>query len=294
VSRLRRTDARTGWLIATGGAFLITAVAFSKAQGIFHPYYVSALAPFTAALVGAGAGEAIRDARFARWAGPLAIAAGAVTEIIVLRNDTSGQLAWLPGLLLVTVFVAGTVLGAEIAGRWRAAVVAAAIAVLLIAPASWSFQTLGHATSGTFPAGGPATTGMGFGGGGGPGGGESSSLTAARAYALANGGGTIAVASQNGSASTLITDGATDIAAIGGFSGRESQVTIAWLADAVESGQIRWVVTDSGGFGGMANDGRVGATEVMAAVQQVGKEVSSVSGMYDLAGQADALRALAG
>ena len=30
---------------------------FSFASGIFHPYYVSLLAPFLAALVGAGAGE---------------------------------------------------------------------------------------------------------------------------------------------------------------------------------------------------------------------------------------------
>ena len=255
---------------------------------------MSALAPFTAALVGAGTGEMLRDARFARIAGPLAIAAGAVTEIIVIRNDTSGQFAWLPGLLLMTVFVVGTVLGAELASRWRAALVAAAIAMLLLAPASWAFQTLGHATSGTFPAGGPATAGLGFGGPGGGPGGDSTTLTAARRYADANGGGTIAVASQNGSASTLITNGATDVAAIGGFSGRESQVTIAWLADAVQSGQIRWVVTTGDGFGGgLATDDRIGATEVMAAVQQVGKAVSSVSGMYDLAGQADALRALA-
>ena len=55
-TRLRRADARTGWLIATGGMFLTTAVAFSFAQGIFHPYYVAQLAPFTAALVGAGSG----------------------------------------------------------------------------------------------------------------------------------------------------------------------------------------------------------------------------------------------
>ena len=55
-TRLRRADARTGWLIATGGIFLTTAVAFSFAQGIFHPYYVSQLAPFTAMLVGARAG----------------------------------------------------------------------------------------------------------------------------------------------------------------------------------------------------------------------------------------------
>ena len=53
-SRLRRGDARTGWLIATGGAFLACAVVFSAAEGIFHPYYVSLLAPFTAALVGGG------------------------------------------------------------------------------------------------------------------------------------------------------------------------------------------------------------------------------------------------
>ena len=55
-TRLRRADARTGWLVATGGIFLTTAVAFSFAQGIFHPYYVAQLAPFTAALVGAGSG----------------------------------------------------------------------------------------------------------------------------------------------------------------------------------------------------------------------------------------------
>ena len=53
LTRLRRSDARTGWLVATGGAWLVTAVAFSRAEGIFHPYYVSALAPFTAMLAGA-------------------------------------------------------------------------------------------------------------------------------------------------------------------------------------------------------------------------------------------------
>ena len=37
-------------------SFLTIAVAFSFAQGIFHPYYVAQLAPFTAVLVGAGVG----------------------------------------------------------------------------------------------------------------------------------------------------------------------------------------------------------------------------------------------
>jgi hypothetical protein len=192
----------------------------------------------------------------------------------------------------------------------RAWVVAGAIALLLLAPGAWAAQTLGHATSGTFPAGGPATTAMGGGMGGGPPGGgfgggqtgttggqtgttggmfggDTSTLTAAIAYAQENGGGAIAVASQSGAASSLISSGA-NVVAIGGFSGRESQVTTEWLADAVESGQIRYVLTSSGS--GLPNDGRTGADDVMAAVEAVGKQVSSVDGLYDLHGLADALR----
>ena len=69
-SRLRRSDPRTGWLIAVGGAFLVSAVVFSYASGIFHPYYVSFLAPFTAALIGAGVGEALSGGRVARVCDP--------------------------------------------------------------------------------------------------------------------------------------------------------------------------------------------------------------------------------
>ena len=80
VTRLRRDDPRTGWLIAVGGVFLTIAVAFSQASGIFHPYYVSQLAPFTAALVGAGIGVVAAGGLPARVVGPLAIGAGIVTS----------------------------------------------------------------------------------------------------------------------------------------------------------------------------------------------------------------------
>src|SRR6202020_3474189 len=82
LTRLRRRDPRTGWLVVVGGAFLTTAVVFSFASGIFHPYYVSFLAPFAAALIGAGVGEALSGGRSARIVAPLAIVAGAVTELI--------------------------------------------------------------------------------------------------------------------------------------------------------------------------------------------------------------------
>jgi hypothetical protein len=237
------------------------------------------------------------------------------------------------------VAAGGLALGA---GRLRKAGAAGAIAALLIAPAAWSAETPGHVTSGTFPAGGPANAGGGFGGpgggfrgnggppnfggqggtgtapgggtgtvpgtggsagttpggsSGGPGGGgaggfgqDSSSLTSVLSYISSHGGGNLAVSSQSTAASAIVA-GHTNVVGLGGFSGRESEVTTAWLAQQVRDGHIRWVLADSGGFG-MGNDGRVGASAVMAAVQQVGKAVT-VNGttVYDLSGQAGALAA---
>ncbi len=359
-SRLRRGDARTGWLIATGGAFLTIAVAFSRASGIFHPYYVSLLAPFTAMLVGAGVAELLRGGVLARVLGAAMIAAGVATELVVL-HDNPDSFGWLPVVLVVGGIAASIALTLPTRTRVRTTVVAAVLGLLLVAPGAWAFQTLGHATSSTFPAGGPTSAtqmgGPGGGGGGRPGGGGgggrpaggppaglaggapnaaapgaaagaaalpgpaatpgtatapgataapgaaattgtqagggggmfggNANTTEALAYAKANGGGTLAVSGQNG-AGTQVVAGA-DIAAIGGFSGRESQVSVDWLADAVESGQIRWVLTDSGGGG--PQDSRVGSSEVMAVAAQVGTEVPSISGLYDLQGTADALRA---
>jgi 4-amino-4-deoxy-L-arabinose transferase-like glycosyltransferase len=169
LTRLRRRDPRTGWLIAVGGAFLVTAVVFSFAQGIFHPYYVSFLAPFTAALVGAGVGEVVRGPGRARWLGPALIAGGVVTEVVVLGNLT-GQLSWATPLIVIVGAVCASVLLIKLSTRVRVAALGVALAALLAAPAVWAVDTLGHATSSTFPAGGPASAGFGGPGGGGPGG----------------------------------------------------------------------------------------------------------------------------
>jgi 4-amino-4-deoxy-L-arabinose transferase-like glycosyltransferase len=323
-SRLRRADPRTGWLIAIGGAALTCAVAFSAASGIFHPYYVSQLAPFAAALVGAGAGQMLKGGWSSRILAPLAIAGGIATTLVVLHNNP-GQLTWLPPLLVTAGVLAIGAL-ALLGGRHLKTSLAVGLAVLLIAPAAWAGETLGHATNGTFPAGGPSSVSAGGFGGpggfagrggggqrpglgrppapgappaggsvrGGPGGGglggrDSQAITAALAYIKQHGGGTLAVSSQNGGAATSIINSGADVVAIGGFSGRESQVTASWLADRVQSGAIRWVLT-TGGDGGPGGDARVGSKSVMAAVAANGRPVSSVSGLYDVAGTAQALR----
>jgi 4-amino-4-deoxy-L-arabinose transferase-like glycosyltransferase len=154
-TRLRRADARSGWLVAVGGAFATTAVLFSFASGIFHPYYVSLLAPFAAALVGAGAAQLLGGGRSARILAPLALAGGVVTELVVL-GDYPGQLSWLPPVLIGACAVAAVAL--VLASSRRARLIAAGVGLgaLLLAPSVWAVDTLGHVTSGTFPEGGPA------------------------------------------------------------------------------------------------------------------------------------------
>ena len=370
VTRLRRSDPRTGWLIATGGTFLITAGAFSEAKGIFHPYYVAQLAPFTAALIGAGTAVFLTSRRSAGILAAAAVVAGVVTELVVL-HDNPGQLSWLPTLLigfggLLALALSPCAHPRCARGRGRRAGAAAAGARELGGadarprderhlprgrpglggrglrrpgrrhaplrrpalerhtgqrlgagrrlrpgrhrPGGGSFGPAARPPAASAPAAPPraaaprlaarppAAAGPGGFGGGGPFGGDSAGLNAALSYVRQHGGGTIAVSSQQGASASIIQSDA-DVAGIGGFSGRESEVNATWLAEMVRSGRIRWVLASgSAGFGG--NDGRVGSSKVMAAVEQVGTKVtvSTSSGsttLYDLSGKADALAALA-
>jgi 4-amino-4-deoxy-L-arabinose transferase-like glycosyltransferase len=369
-SRLRRGDARSGWLIAVGGSFLAIALVFSEAKGIFHPYYVSLLAPFAAALTGAGVAQLRGGGRRERVLAPAAVVAGVVCELVVLHRYP-GQLTWLvPALIVVG---AGAAVALVLAGdrAIRTAALSCAMAALLVAPGVWAVDTLGYATSGTFPAGGPRSAltggggpgggfgafgarGRGVGGGpgrvglfgagrgvgapvggagegptplppggsaagppagaggplaraGGAGGGVSGAgvapgplgvgarfggagpvgaplgnertISAAIAYAQAHGGGTVAVASQSSAASAIVSKGA-EVAGIGGFSGRESAVSVAWLADEVGAGAIRWVLAEGTGSSGpmrLPGDTREGSRKAMRAVTKACAKVTLAS-----------------
>jgi 4-amino-4-deoxy-L-arabinose transferase-like glycosyltransferase len=376
-SRLRRGDSRSGWLLAVGCAFATTAVLFSFAGGIFHPYYVSLLAPFVAALTGAGAAQMLRGGRSMRVLAALAVVAGVLVELVVLANYP-GQLTWLPAVLAVVGVLAVLGLLAFSSRAVRLTALGAVLAALLAAPAVWALDTLGHATSGTFPAGGPASAqagGPGGGGGGGfgraggagapgggftgpggapgagprgalgaggaeaggagaagppagaaagaagapqlfgsgtaraggfPGGGAAAGAigaprggsvsSAMLAYVRQHGGGTIAVASQSNAASSILSQGA-NVAGIGGFSGRESVVSVSWLAQEVRSGKIRWVLDEQGSSGaarGVPGDTRTGAKTAMTAVAKACVAVrlpasSSASGASNTSGSAATL-----
>src|SRR5947199_5450525 len=111
--RAKRTDrGRAGWLL-WGGWALITFVVFSKAQGIFHPYYTVALAPAVAALAGAGSVALWKLGRrypLSSWLLPATILATAGLAVALLER-TPSYAPWLRVLVVV-----GAALGA--AGLW--------------------------------------------------------------------------------------------------------------------------------------------------------------------------------
>ena len=349
-TRARRTDPRTHWMLAVGITFLTIALLFSFADGIFHPYYVVALAPFTAALVGAGVG-AVTQRGLGPAVGAFALlAAGVVGEFVVLGQYV-GQLRWLEVVLPIACGMAAVGFFLTDSPRGRALAASLGVGALLVGPAIWAVDTLAYETTSTFPSGGPQTltstaaaanplgafglpgvrTPFGgggapggvaggfrrFGGGGGPGvggfGADDPSLTAMVQYVDGHGGGTIAVSSQSSVAGTIISTDAR-VAGIGGFTGQESDPSIAWLASEVAAGHIRWVLDNGSGaraFGGGAAPslfgggtsrfspagagigGRPGASAALAAAARACTAVQTTAGtLYDCAGRAAALQAL--
>lgn len=109
-------------------------------------------------------------------------------------------------------------------------------------------------------------TGGGSAAAGSPFGGDSATLTAAVRYAKAHGGGTIGVSSQSSAASAILFTGA-NVAGLGGFSGRESSVTAAWIASEVSSGHLRWVLADATAGSPLPGDTRTGSQTAISIVE---------------------------
>jgi len=312
IAARRRRD--LGAIVAIGGWFLTAAAVFSFSSGIIHTYYVSALAPATCALAGAGAVALARRARRGGWwiALPLvAIVASGLLELKLLGR--SGYDSWLEDIVIVATGVAVVLLAIA---RLRVAAMAVAVAALLAAPAAWSATTWSFAVNGTFPGAGPSYVSgrngpgggggaIGFGGGrppqqqaqgfgftppgnaaprgGGRGGfgfgGNTADVQAALAWIKAHGTATrfgLIVASQSGAAEYVL-DGDT-VAGMGGFSGREAVVSSSFLSSIVANGEARYFLLDSSQNNAAEND-----------VAKVCKLVST--NLYDCKGKAAELAA---
>jgi 4-amino-4-deoxy-L-arabinose transferase-like glycosyltransferase len=230
--RAARTDRTRAAALLWGGWVLVTGLVFSYMNGIIHPYYMVALAPGIAALVGIGA-AAWWQARPGSWplAGRIAAASGVLASAVwayILLDRTPDWLPWLRWVVLVAgVAATGLVLAGPALARLtrsrraRLALAVAPLGLALVAglagPAAYALDTVGAAHTSAIPSAGPQAAGFG-GPGGGPGGqggfpGSGQSGRGAAGTAAPNG------VSQGGTAPGGTGSGGTGTAAPGGTGG---------------------------------------------------------------------------
>lgn len=310
--RSRPDRHRAAFLWAVGGWFAAAVLVLSAAGGIVHTYYVALLAPPMCCLVGAGAVSLAADLRRGGDWPVLPLAAVGATALLQVAIVGGAQwMGWLvPPILAVVVLGAGAmVLGARrvVAPAAATAGLCVALAGLLLAPGVWAASTGAGAVDGVFPGAGPrfvaglAGGGDGRGWGAGASGGGTSGVREALETAQAEGAGTrysLIVTSEQ-EAAPLIIDGER-VAAMGGFTGRETVLDRGLIADLVESGAARHFY-----LGPIRSIGARGNATV-DLVRSVCDPVSTASGtggsafgrggtsggsvLYDCAGMADRLR----
>ena len=318
---IRRRRSQLGPLVVIGGWFLAAAVVFSYSDGIIHTYYLSALAPATSALAGIGIVSLFRDARRGGpWAALPLLAVVFTAWLQVTLLGRSSYDSWLVPLVVGAAVAACAALVSlavfpewSARGRVAAAALAVAAAGFLAAPAAWSASTWKVAVNGTFPGAGPtylASGGGGLGGGfaGGPpggsfaggfGGSSSTGVDAALSYVESHGAASrfaLIVSSEQEAAPYVIAG--KPVSSMGGFTGRETVLTHAYLARLVRSGEARYFLLGGQtgiGPGGGANEGASTVESVCTAVSSSAWGGSgSGATLYDCAGKAGAIAASAG
>jgi 4-amino-4-deoxy-L-arabinose transferase-like glycosyltransferase len=289
----RRRDLRLAGLIVLGGWFLVEAAVLSLSKGIVHPYYLSALGPGTAAMVGAGAVAFVapgarRRLRLALI--PIAVAGAVAAQLTLLGYDH--YLHWFRPVLIVGAAV-GVVAILALQRFTRQAMVLT-LGLLLLAPAAYAATTWQFAVEGTFPAAGPHAAGAV-----GPLGLKPHDLLVTRAlldYVDARHPGTrwnVLTEASNTSAPMILLG--HDAGAMGGYSGNDPAVNGPGLARLVALGQARYVVlggaySERGGNAG--SNAVIESCRVIPATAWQPRPINpNALLLYDCAGRERALRA---
>ncbi len=214
----------------------------SLSKGIVHPYYVSALAPGTGAMAGAGAVAFVKLARGRHRIWGLALAACALATTVLVQVVLMHREHYMTSF--VPVLAIGTAVGfaALIALRRLAApAVALTFLLLLVVPTAYATTTWLAPVEGTFPVAGPKAL-AGSGGYGV----NVHDLAIDRAllnYVATHRPGSrwalLTVAADTGSPLMLM---GLDVGALAGYSGTDPAVDGPQLARYVARGQARYVL----------------------------------------------------
>lgn len=294
--RAARTAGVRAGLLMWGGWLLVTGAVFSFMDGTIHPYYMVALAPAIAALVGISVAELWGERRQPMPRLVLAVmmaATGGWAFVLLERTpDWLPALRWivLIGSILVAVALA---VGVHRSGRATAMVALAVTVFGLGATAAYSIETVvnGH-HSGPIATSGPSRD-LGFGhpGSGGPGrpGGPPPGFGRADDPALAE---LIAGVDSRWAAASVGSMMVSDLElktgeslmAIGGFTGGDNSPTLEQFQQYVANGEVGYFLDRPAGEHGFGpKHDRGSAADITDWVKQhfTAEQVGWVS-VYDL------------
>lgn len=250
---------------------------FSFTTGMFHPYYLTMMAPPIAALTGIGIvsmWEMYQEGGAKSWLLPLSLVADGLVELLILyyHYNTSNLTKYIMLSVAVLSIGSAVVLSLMIFAKnggfkVKKAMLTVGVIGLLIAPTIWSATTLFYPMNGTMPSAGlELSTGRNrfdFGGG------DINSSTNSKliSFLEKNKGSAkyLLVVSSSQSADSIIIKTGEPVMALGGFSGSDNILTLSQFKELVKKGEVRYVMT-----GGM---GRGSNSEIMNWVRENGKLV---------------------
>lgn len=236
---------------------------FSFTTGLFHPYYLTMLAPPISVLVGVGITTMwhfYNEKGWKAWLLPVSLLVNAVVQLIILYYYSSYNTA---KILAIVVFII-TVLGAvalilmklfrNTENKKLPKIIAIVSFVgLLISPLMWASTTLFNKMSGTFPSAGLSLTyervdkGIGSMTHG------NDNILKLVEYLKENTTDEkylVAVQSATGTASEIITGTGESVMTLGGFSGSDNILTLDKFKELVNKGEIRYIIAGDQGRGG--------------------------------------------
>jgi 4-amino-4-deoxy-L-arabinose transferase-like glycosyltransferase len=261
--RRLRGNLKLGTLIVFGGWLLLAGAVFSKAGGIFHPYYLAYLGPAIGGVVGISVAtfwQALRSGDRRALITPVAFIATAVFEVSVMRVSDD-YATWLQPLV-----VAGVALGClawvlamrrPTFKRFAAPALALSLAAVLLPPAAWSYSVIGERGNANLPYVAPSSSpAQAFRPAGGPG--ERDQVNGALLQYLRDNRGDakwLVATESSMSASGIIIATGEPVMAMGGFNRGDPAVSVESIARMVHAGELRFFLI--GGAGGPPGaDGR--------------------------------------
>ena len=272
---------------------------FSFTTGLFHPYYLSMMAPPIAALAGIGIvtmWQFYKEGGWKSWFLPIAFVVEGLTHMLMLSYFYSSLSAVIRNIIIASLslcFGASAILAifnilSVIKSKnntyennddlkenknikLKKALVGIALISILVTPFIGASAAITHSVNSTIPCAGLELLSNSEKGGSGRGNGDQinsgntklieflKSNKTNEKYSL--------VVSSSQSAQNIIIQTGESVMALGGFSGSDNILTLDQFKELVKNGEVRYVL--SGGMGGRGN----GGNEIMSWVAQNGEVV---------------------